>query len=427
MTETPKNSIVSPKRRSAFPRFAAAVGLANTADGIAIVAWAWTASLLTRDPLLVAALPTALRVPWLLFSLPSGLLADRVDRRRLILTCDLVRFCLYALAGAAIFSTLPLADPGPDDLQHPQLYIALICMGFLVGCAEVARDNAAQTMLPSIVPSSGLEQANGWLQSIETVGNSMLGPAAGAFLIALFLPLPFFATATGFLLAALVTVSLHGRFKAQRQMAQDWRAELAEGFRFVIGEPMLRVLVLITGFWNFFAEMAIIALVLHVQENLNAGATTYGLILAVGAVGGVVGGAAVTPLLKKFTAASLAQWMNVAAAPLFVAVAFAPGPVVVSAAMFFFYLSGVIWNALSISYRQRVVPDDIRGRVNSVYRLFAWGMMPLGLLASGLIVRWAEGFVAREVALTIPFLCAAAGISIVATLAWKPLGRGFRR
>ena len=189
---------------------------------------------------------------------------------------------------------------------------------------------------------------------------------------------------------------------------------------------MLRVLILITGFWNFFAEMAVIALVLHVQENLNAGATSYGLILAVAAIGGVVGGVVVSPLMKVFRTGVLAQWMNMASAPMFLLIAVAPGPMTVAAAMFFFYLSGIVWNTLSVSYRQRVVPDDIRGRVNSVYRLFAWGMMPLGLVASGMTVSLTEGVLGREVALTVPFLVAAAGIFVLAILSWRPLGRGFQ-
>lgn len=414
------------RQRGAFMRFGAAVGLANLGDGIAIVAWAWTASLLTRDPLWIAILPAALRVPWVLFALPSGVLADRLDRRRLVVVCDIVRAVAYSIAGAAIFLSLPLSQASMDGVENQALYGSLLGLGLLIGCAEVARDNAAQSMLPAIVPSEGLERANGFLGSIETIGNSMAGPAVGAFLVALFLPSPFLLIATALLLAALLSASLSGDFKAQTRHEKDpgWRAELAEGLRFVIQHRMLRILVLITGFWNFFAEMAVIALVLHVQENLGAGATSYGLILAVAAIGGVVGGVVVSPLLKVFRTGVLAQWMNIASAPIFLLIAIAPGPMTVAAAMFFFYLTGIVWDTLSTSYRQRVVPDDIRGRVNSVYRLFAWGMMPLGLVASGLIVTLSEGVVGRETALTVPFLVAATGVFALATLSWRSLGRG---
>lgn len=412
-------------QRGAFARFSAAVGLANLADGIAVIAWAWTASLLTRDPLWIAILPAALRIPWVLFALPSGILADRMDRRRLIVFCDLVRTFAYGVAGGVMVLSLPLMEPSMEGVDNVSLYGSLLCLGFVVGCAEVARDNAAQSMLPSIVPSSNLERANGLLGSIETVGNSMAGPATGAFLVAVFVHLPFLIIALALLFAALLTGSLTGDFKPHVQKTRALQADLVEGFRFVARHPMLRVLVLITGFWNFFAEMAVIALVLHIQENLSAGATTYGLILAVGAIGGVVGGVIVTPLLKVLKTGVLAQWMNLASAPMFLLIAFAPGPATVAVAMFFFYLSGIVWNTLSISYRQRNVPDAIMGRVNSVYRLFAWGMMPLGLVASGAIVNLSESPFGRETALTVPFLVAAGGVFILATLSWRPLGRGF--
>ena len=414
MSETVEADVGSSLQRGRLLRFASAVGLANLGDGIAVVAWAWTASLLTRDPLWIAVLPAALRVPWVLFSLPSGIMADRADRKRLIVICDVFRACAYAAGGLLILMN--------------SLYTTLLCLGFAIGCAEVARDNAAQSMLPAIVPPEGLERANGILGSIETVGNEMAGPAIGAFLIALFLPSPFLVIALALLCAALLTTSLTGSFKAapREGRKKDWRAELMEGFRFVVGHPMLRVLMLVTGFWNFFAEMALIALLLHVQENLNSGATAYGLILAIGAVGGVVGGVVVAPLLKVFSKGTLAKWMNLAAAPLFLLIAFAPGPILVAAAMFFFYLTGIVWNTVSISYRQRVVPDEIRGRVNSVYRLFAWGMMPLGLVASGAIVNLMTEMLGRSAALTTPFFVAAIGVFIVAGLSWRPLSSGFK-
>ncbi|MGY9036587.1 MAG: MFS transporter [Rhodobacterales bacterium] len=426
MADVSSENSAQKSQPGAFVKFGAAVGLANLGDGIAVVAWAWIASLLTRDPLWIAILPAALRVPWVLFALPSGILADRMDRKRLIVICDLIRTLAYGMAGGAMVLSLPLAEPVIDCIGSPTLYWNLLSLGFVTGCAEVARDNAAQSMLPNIVPSDSLERANGLIGSIETVGNSMAGPALGAFIVAIFVPLPFLAIAVTLLFAALLTAFLKGDFKPAEQRTHAWQVELMEGFRFVVGHPMLRVLVLITGFWTFFAEMSVIALVLHIQENLNAGATTYGLILAVGAIGGVVGGLAVASLTKLFPTGVLAQWMNLVATPMFLMIAFAPGPITVAAAMFVFYLSGIVWNTLSISYRQRVVPDEIRGRVNSVYRLFAWGMMPLGLVASGAIVSMAEGPLGRDTALTMPFLVAAAGVFVLAALSWRPLGSGFQ-
>ena len=95
------------------------------------------------------------------------------------------------------------------------------------------RDNAAQTMLPSIVPHERLEKANGRLWSIEIIGNSLLGPAIGAFLIAVALPLPFIANGLAYFAAILLLLRIKGRFKPEKGAAQNWRAELAEGYHFL--------------------------------------------------------------------------------------------------------------------------------------------------------------------------------------------------
>jgi MFS family permease len=427
MADTTVNQVDPELRNGLLARFAAAVGFANFGDGIALAAWAWTASLLTRDPLWIAVLPAALRIPWVLFALPSGILADRVNRRNLIVACDLTRTAAYVLAGGAIYLSLPLGQPATEGMGATALYPGLLGLALLIGCAEVARDNAAQSMLPAIVPSEKLEKANGLLGSIEIVGNGMAGPAFGAFLVALFLPAPFLMIAFALLLAALLTASLTDRFQPQKLKAQsgNWRAELAEGVRFVAQHPTLRLLVVVTGVWSFLAEMALIALVLHVQENLSAGATTYGLILAASAVGGVIGGFLIAPLLRVARRGQLAQWIGFATPPAYLMIALAPGPVTVAVAMFLDSIGGIIWNTLSIAYRQRIVPDEIRGRVNSVYRLFAWGMMPLGLVASGALVSVAETVLPRGAALTVPFFVAAAGIFVLVVLSRRAIGRGF--
>lgn len=169
---------------SSLQRFILASGLVNLADGIAVVAWAWLASLLTRDPLLVAVVPIALRVPRVICTIPTGIITDRVDRRRLILAMDALRGGAFFVLAVAFVLAAPLAPPADSSLAQPFLFGVLLGAAILVGTAEVFRDNAAQTMLPAIVPDAELERANGRLMSVEMVGNALLGPALGAFLIA---------------------------------------------------------------------------------------------------------------------------------------------------------------------------------------------------------------------------------------------------
>ncbi|MEM6478345.1 MAG: MFS transporter [Pseudomonadota bacterium] len=410
---------------SPFARFVAASGFTNLADGIATVVWAWMATLLTRDAFLVALLPVALRLPWFLFALPAGIVADRVDRKALIQWMDAARAAAFAFAAFAVFVAMPLAPPAQDGTSAPVLYLALLLAALLVGTAEVFRDNAAQTMLPSLVPKADLERANGRLWSVELIGNELLGPALGAFLIAASVLSPFAINAGAFALAALLLFTIKGDFRPPSRQGAPWRAELGEGLSFLRGSPILVALALITGFWNLLFLMVTIALVLHVQENLGLGAPAYGLILAAGAVGGILGSLSAERIIAWLGQGRSTQLTLAASAVAFAAIPLAPNGWVLAAIMAAFQATGMIWNTVSVSHRQRVTPGALLGRVNSIYRLLAWGMMPIGLLASGAIISLAEGVMAREMALKMPFFCAAIGGTLLALAGWRPLASGF--
>lgn len=408
-----------------FQRFVLASGLTNLADGIATVAWAWLASLLTRDPLLITLAPIALRLPWFICAIPAGIITDRTDRRSLILKMDALRAVAFFGATGAIWMALPLTSPPANGVSDPRLFRIILIAALAVGVAEVFRDNAAQTMLPSIVPHDTLEKANGRLWSVELVGNALLGPALGAFLIAFALPAPFLVNALAYLSAIVLVSRITGNFRPKTTATQNWRRELKEGFDFLRQSPLLRSLAWITGFWNLFFHMALIGLVLHVQENLGLNAQAYGLLLAAGAIGGIVGGWSGGAIIRRLGPARSAQWMLVASVPAFLAIAFAPGPVSLGLVLALFEFTGIVWNTVSVSYRQRNIPDQLLGRVNSLYRLMAWGMMPVGLLISGLSVRFSEHFMTRDYALISPFLVASVGALILGVIGWHALDRGF--
>jgi hypothetical protein len=410
---------------TAYTRFVAASGLTNMADGVALVAWGWLASLLSRDPVLIALVPVALRCPWFFCAIQAGIMTDRMDRKRLILMMDVVRLVVFVGVALALWRAVPLAPSPLTGVSDVSLYGMLIVAALSVGTAEVFRDNAAQTMMPAIVPHAQLERANGRLWSVELVGNGLAGPALGAFLIAWFLPVPFALNALAFGLAVVLIWPLEGAFQPKLSKQRNWRAELREGYEFLKGAPLLRALAWITGFWNLIAEMAVIGLVLHVQENLDLGAQAYGLILAAGAIGGILGGWWGTYIIAWLGPMRSAQWMLVASAPAFLAMALAPSALALGMVMALFQFSGLVWNTVSVSYRQRHIPDALLGRVNSLYRLMAWGMMPVGLLVSGVIVRVSEMVVSRDIALIMPFLVAFAGAILLGLFGWRALARNW--
>lgn len=408
-----------------FIRFVTASGLTNLADGVATVAWAWLASLLTRDPLLIAVVPVALRLPWFICAIPAGIITDRVDRRMLILRMDVLRGLAFAAVALALWQVMPLAAPPETGVAAPVLFALILGAAATVGVAEVFRDNAAQTMLPAIVPHDALERANGRLWSVELVGNALLGPAVGAFLIAVAVPLPFALNALAYGLAVVLFLALSGPFKPAVVAEKNWRRELAAAFAFLKSKPLLMALAWITGFWNLLFEMVMIALILHVQENLSVGAQTYGLILAAGALGGILGGWTGERVIAALGPMRTAQWMLMLTAPAFVAIALAPGAVSLAIVLAVFNYTGLVWNTVSVSYRQRMIPDALLGRVNSLYRLLAWGMMPVGLLLSGVAVKLADGPLPRDLALMTPFALGTLGASVLGILGWRALGRWF--
>lgn len=412
---------------SPLTRFIAASGLTNLGDGIATIAWAWTASLITRDPLLVALVAIALRLPWAVFALPAGVIADRVDRRKLILKMDIIRSIAFAAALVALLLSMPLAEAPAEGVASLPAFIALLLAALVIGAAEVFRDNAAQTMIPSLVPHEELEKANGRLWSVEITGNSLVGPPLGALLVAILLPLPFAANAGAYAIAALIVAGIAGTFRPQRDEAappRDWRRELAEGLAFLRNAPLLRTLAWLTGLWNLFSHMMMIALVLHVQENLGLSSTAYGLVLAAGALGGIAGGLVGERIVRFLGPARTMQLTILWSVPSFIGVALAPDAISLGIVLFLFEFAGLVWNTVSVSTRQRMIPDRLLGRVNSAYRLLAWGMIPLGLALSGLIVRLADGPLPRGVALTLPFWVAAAGVLATTIFGWRPLARG---
>jgi MFS family permease len=375
--------------------------------------------------LLVALVPVALRLPWVILALPAGVITDRVDRKRLIIGMDALRGLAFAGAALAIWAALPLAPAPAEGVSAPGLYLALILAAFFVGGAEVFRDNAAQTMLPSFVPPDRLERANGQLWSAELLTNALIGPALGAVLIGLWLPLAFGLNAVAYGLAMLLVAGVAGQFRPERTDPRNWRVELGEGLAFLRASALLRVLAWTTGFWNLFHQMIVIGVVLHAQENLGLSATAYGLTLAGGAVGGIAGSLMGERIARSLGPVRTMQWMLLASAPCFAAMALAPDAVTLALCFAAMEFTGLVWNVVSVSTRQRLIPDALRGRVNSIYRLLAWGMMPLGLVLSGVTVTLAEGVMSRDLALTMPFWVAGVGSILLSFAVWGAIRRGF--
>lgn len=384
-----------------------ATALSNIGDGMSGIAYPWLATAITRNPLLVALVAAAQRVPWLVFTLPAGVITDRVDRKRAMVLMDTLRFGFTLLiAFAVLFEQDSL--PAPDEVKNvvgtrTGLYLLLIVATLLLGSAEVLRDNCGQTFMPSIVDADHLERANGRLWSIESVANTFIGPPIGSLLLLVAFSAPFFIDAGSFFAAAALVAAIPGVFRVDhpegRVERPSWRAELAEGVRWLWRHPLLRAMAIILGLMNMASNLSGAMFVLFSQDVLGVTPLTFTLMGFGFAIGAIIGGYA-APWLSKRLGSGTCLAMTLASAAVtqllvglssswpLTAVIFAVGA-----------LLGSTWNVITVSLRQTIIPPHLLGRVNSVYRFFAWGMIPIGAALGGLVVAVSRRFVSDEMSL----------------------------
>jgi MFS family permease len=387
MTETMSSGTRRPRLSPHYWRLWWANAISSTGDGAFVAALPLLAVTISRDPRLVAVVTAAGYLPWMVLSLPAGALVDRYDRATLMWRAQAVQAAVVAaVAVLVIFRIANIAVLG--------------LAGLLLGCAEVVFSNAAQAVLPDLVPPELLARANGSQQVSLTVGETFLGPPAGSLLFAVAAALPFGLDAVSFagsaaLLARLPRTS-HAASRAPGQPRIAIRTQVAEGLRWLFRHRLLRVVAVLLGVFNFANQMGQAVLVLLATQVLHVGTRGYGLLLAVTAVGSVIGGLvspAVTRRLAMLPSLVIAGAVDAA---VFVGLGLAPDPAVAALMLAGQGLAVTMWNVVTVSLRQQVVPAHLLGRVNSVYRMLGWGLMPLGALAGG--------FVAHAAGLRAPYI-----------------------
>jgi MFS family permease len=407
--------------------------VSNFGDGTSIIAYPWLASALTRDPLQIALIAVVQRIPWLVFSLPAGVVTDRVDRRKLIAWMDVIRFGLTMVVAFVVLSvSSDLASPveiaegtgaPPPGAGWYLVMLYVATLGF--GIAEVFRDNAAQTLMPAIVDHSLLEKANGRMWGAEMVMNSFVGPPLGGVFIAIAFSLPFFIDGVTFALAAVLMFAISGSFAPEGTVERrSFKEELTEGVKWLWSHRLLRSMGLILGVMNALFTVALATYVLFVQEILGLNASSFGLLLTSGAIGGVLGSVTASKVSQTIgQGASLFTTLIVSGVTLFIT-GLTSSAIVVWVMFAIASYVGVLWNVITVSLRQTLIPDRLLGRVNSVYRFFAWGMMPIGSIVGGLLVAGTDLVASRELALRMPFLFAAAAYLLLYFFALPRLNTG---
>ena len=392
-----------------FARLWTAGAISNLGDGVVLAALPLLAASISHSPTTVALVATAGALPWLLFSLVGGAIADRTDRRRTMSIVDTFRFAAMALLGFALVT----------DVESIPL---LVIVSFSLGMAETVFDNASQAILPSLVADDELQTANGRLEGAQIVANQFVGPPLGAFLFGVAVAAPFFLDAVSFAAAAALVLGLRGSFRPSRDetVRPTVRADIAEGLRWLFRHRILRSLALALGVMNLVGMAAMTILVLYAKDVLHLTDTQFGLLLTAEAAGAVLGSSMASRIAKRLGDGTTLSLAVVVAAASMLVPGFWAQPVAVAASLAVGGFAGLVWNILTVSMRQSLVPDELLGRVNSAYRMLGWGTMPIGAISGGLI--------ASAFGLRAPFVFA--GTSALLLAAWistRVTNRSIRR
>jgi MFS family permease len=375
-----------------FQKVWTASAISLTGDGLVLSALPLLIATTTSSAALIAGLEVARGLPWLLFGLLGGVVADRLDRRRVMALVDSLRCVAVGLLAVAAW--------------HHDASVGLIWLvAFLLGSGEVFFDNAAQSILPSLVDVDQIERANARFSVTENVARDLAGPAVGAFLFARAASLPFALDSASFLAASLIVFTLSGTYRARgggqprvrpetrrardqerarrRREEPSIRADLQEGWRFLHGHDLLRSLLVLGCAYNFLVVGAEAINVVFVLRVLHSSKSAYGLILTSAAIGGIGAGLIADRVIKRFGPGGTLLTVFPMASIAGLAAGTTNNVVVFAVAMAIALGCGTFANIVTISLRQTLVPDALLGRVNSLFRVGFATAAPLGALAAG--------------------------------------------
>jgi MFS family permease len=375
--------------------------VAQLGDGIALAAGPLLVASLTRNPSLIAAAAMVQHVPTLLFGLYAGALADRVDRRRLVLAANLVRVVVLAVLVATIVSG--------------QISIGvLLAVLFAVGLAEVFADSGFRAVLPMIVPKADLGIGNARQMAGFLVANQFVGPALGATLFAVGMAVPFGVQASALLLAAV----LFSRVRLPARDPQDLPEQhighdILDGLRWIRANAPIRTLTLVIFIFNITWGAPWGVLVYWAQERLGVDAVGFGLLTTATAVGGVAAVLSYDRIERRVPLARLMKVCLSLEVLTHLALALTTWQWVAMVVMVVFGGYAFVWGSLSSAVRQRATPDALQGRVGSVY----W----LGLVVGLLVGQFLGGLIATHLGPAAPFWFAFAGSGLTLVVVWRQL------
>ncbi len=401
--------IVSPARLGrGFRPMLGAVVVMNLGDGVVVAAGPLLVASLTRDPFLVSLAFLCEYLPSLVLGTYAGVIADRVDRRRIVLLVNVGRAVVLVVLAATILTGT--------------VSIAIVLAALLVlGAAETFGDVASSSMLPRLVPRAGLGLANARMQGGYILTNQLVGPPIGAFLFVAGMAVPFVADAVCYLLGAVLIARIAASdLIAPNGAADDGAAgegprsilrDLAQGARWLRDHRPMRTLVLTIVAFNVTFGAAWSVLVLYVGDRLGMDQVGFGLITTAGAVGGVIGTFSYGWLERHFALGDIMRAGLVIETITHLILALTRSPAVALLTMVVFGAHAFVWGTTATAIRQRAVPDHLMGRVSGIYRVGVYGGIVVGTPIGGLL--------ARSFGITAPFWFGFVGSAVLVAILWR--------
>lgn len=410
---------VTHRSRTEFGRLWLAAAVANLGDGMGKVAVPLLAASVTRDPVLVGGLSSMFVLPYLVFGIPAGALADRFERRHAMIAANLFRaLCLSLLCVGLVNGSVHIAW--------------LFVLTFVLAAAECLYDASADGAVPVLVPVKDLDRANSRLQGVITVTNDFLGAPVGGFLFAAGLVYPFAAQLAGFLLAMAVVTTLP-RMSPHLAPSPEKHAtggkdpseavrkalplapsaigrDMKAGVSWLMRHRSLRGLLVLTAVCGVALELAQGTMVLYAVVTMKLPVAAYGLFASSLAIGALVG-VTIAPRLSSAGHSRCRVMLGALVIQPFclVAIGFAPSVVVAFVSIAVLAGAVAVWNVMSATMRQALTPTHLYGRVHGAWKSVVWGLLPLGA--------WGGGFIAKHSGLRAPWLVAACLLAVMLVVA----------
>jgi MFS family permease len=395
--------VIAPKRLgSAFRLLLASSWLSNTGDGMAIAAGPLLVASLTHNAFLIASGAFLQWLAPLLFGLPAGALSDRVNRKVIVVTADLLRVVLLVLLSLAIV------------FKAASVGLVLVAL-FALGVVEVFGDNTTSTLLPMLVRRDDLAIANARLQAGFITVNQLAGPPIGAALFAAGRAWPFVGQAVLVALGVLMVsrIALPRQVRDRPPGETTIRQDIAAGFTWVRHHAAVRTLVLTIFTFNITFGAAWSVLVLYASRRLELGSVGFGLIATVSAAGGLLGTSSYGWIIRRVSLGDIMRIGLIIETLTHLGLALTTSPWVALPIFFVFGAHAFIWGTTSMTVRQRAVPRELQGRVSSVNTIGVFGGLVIGSVIGGAL--------AQRFGITAPFWFAFAGSALFVCVIWRQL------